>query len=430
MTRSYDAIVIGAGLAGLSTARALSKAGHEVAVLEGRDRIGGRTLYRAFPGTELKVDFGGTWVSPKHNPRIAREMQRYGLGLAPPAPEAGFRWHLDGRLSRSFPLGGEQLYELERALFEIMRAARRVDPARPSDEQDLADLDVSVHDFLSELGLSRRTFDFLAAFGSLGSGADSRDWSALTAFTLMAGFGYSAFAWFAGVVDKLAGGTASLVEPILEDSAADLELGVRVGSLTGHEDRVSVTADDGRSWSAATAVVAVPVNTWRDMDFGPVSEAKQELRRTGHPNRMGKVWALVEGAPGGELGFGRDTDLLFLAPQYRVGDRELMVGFSSPPARLDVGDRDAVQDAVRQFFPDADVVTSSAHDWNADPYSLGGWLTYPPGLQSRSMSALQAPEGRLSFAGADLATCWIGWMEGALESADRAAAQASRWLAS
>jgi monoamine oxidase len=38
----YDAIVVGAGLAGLTAARALKAGGLNVIVLEGRDRLGGR----------------------------------------------------------------------------------------------------------------------------------------------------------------------------------------------------------------------------------------------------------------------------------------------------------------------------------------------------------------------------------------------------
>lgn len=428
MTRSYDAIVVGAGLAGLATARELRRAGQTVAVLEARDRIGGRTWYRQFPAAEVQVELGGGWIVPEHNPHIAREMDRHGLLLAPRAPTGGFIWHFDGVRILDFPLAGDELYELERAVFEIMRAARRVEPHRPSDLQELADLDVSVREYLLGLRLSRRTFDFLSTLGSLGSGADSADWSALTAFTLISAFGGSALAWFAGVVDKLKGGTEGLLEPILEEGAPDLELGVRVDRIVQDRDLVTVTADNGRCWSAATVVVALPVNVWRDIDLGPLSQAKAELREVGHPNRMIKVWALVEGTPELRTGVGRDTDLLFLAPQRRLGDRVLMVGFSSPPARLDVSDEPAVQSAVRQFFPGARVVASTAHDWNEDPFSRGGWLTYRPGVQSRAMSALQAPEGRLCFAGADLASGWIGWMEGALESAARAATQADRLL--
>jgi len=43
-------IVIGAGLAGLTAARELAGAGHDVTVLEARDRVGGRVLNHTLAG--------------------------------------------------------------------------------------------------------------------------------------------------------------------------------------------------------------------------------------------------------------------------------------------------------------------------------------------------------------------------------------------
>src|SRR5262245_56678641 len=58
-----DVCIIGAGYAGLSAARKLRQSGLAVAVLEARDRVGGRVWTKVLEdGTAL--DMGGTWIGP------------------------------------------------------------------------------------------------------------------------------------------------------------------------------------------------------------------------------------------------------------------------------------------------------------------------------------------------------------------------------
>ena len=57
-----DVVVVGAGFAGLTAARDLVRLGYDVVVLEGRDRVGGRSSTTTIAGSP--VDLGGTFVGP------------------------------------------------------------------------------------------------------------------------------------------------------------------------------------------------------------------------------------------------------------------------------------------------------------------------------------------------------------------------------
>ena len=61
MNANRRIVVIGAGLAGMAAARELNRAGHQVLVLEARDRIGGR-IWTGNKWPDLPLDLGATWI--------------------------------------------------------------------------------------------------------------------------------------------------------------------------------------------------------------------------------------------------------------------------------------------------------------------------------------------------------------------------------
>src|SRR6478735_4240256 len=67
-TINRDVVVIGAGASGLTAATDLRKAGLSVAVLEARDRVGGRLWTDDIDGATLEI--GGQWVSPDQDALI------------------------------------------------------------------------------------------------------------------------------------------------------------------------------------------------------------------------------------------------------------------------------------------------------------------------------------------------------------------------
>lgn len=92
-----DVVIVGAGYAGLSAALELTRAGHDVLVLEGSDRVGGRVWSREEDG--VRIDHGGQWVGPAQT-ALLEWADRFGC--------ARFPTHDEGRHLEIWP-GAETL---------------------------------------------------------------------------------------------------------------------------------------------------------------------------------------------------------------------------------------------------------------------------------------------------------------------------------
>ncbi len=188
--------------------------------------------------------------------------------------------------------------------------------------------------------------------------------------------------------------------------------------------------EDGGVVSASAAVVAFPLNVWRDVAFDPpLTGGKAAARKVGHPGRSSKLLAIARNVPDGFAAGGWGTPLNALVSMGDVDGGRLLAGFAGV-RRLDTSDRAAVTDAVRAFIPDAEIVAHGGHDWNDDRFSRGAWFAEPPGWQ-RTIGGedLEAPVGRLVFAGGDIPRTGSGWIEGAVASGGRAATRIRELLA-
>jgi hypothetical protein len=92
-----------------------------------------------------------------------------------------------------------------------------------------------------------------------------------------------------------------------------------------------------------------------------------------------------------------------------------MPGFGPGPGLLDVNGVEAIQRNVDAYMDGARVLKVDAHDWSADPYAKSAWVGFGPGQLTRWGNGIRKPEGRLFFAGPDIATKRAGWIEGAVD---------------
>jgi monoamine oxidase len=224
---------------------------------------------------------------------------------------------------------------------------------------------------------------------------------------------------------KLRDGTKGLLEAMVADGQPEVRLSTPVSQLEQDAEQVRITTPGGDSLSAQAAVIAVPLNVLSAITFAPpLSAGKQAAARERQASRGLKVLALVRGVPNDFFGIAPDSHpLTFLGSEREEPEGVVMVGFGPDAQAFDVNDRQAVQQVIQQFLPEAEVVAVKGHDWTSDPLARGTWSVFRPQQLTRYLRELQRPEGRLLFAGSDVASGWNGFIDGAIETGLRVGRQ-------
>jgi monoamine oxidase len=411
--------VIGAGFAGIAAARDLAESGRRVVVLEARDRIGGRTWYREIPGTGVMAEYGGMFFSRATQPNLAREIDRYGVAVMPGTEPDIFAW-IDGDRRHE---GMQAIERIQGTLASSNFASAlrtTADVFGNADRTALAALDVPVATWVEGLDVDPESTDYVRSFLASMGGSSLERCSVLPLLWDMAELGYGPADAFVDVGELLTEGTGSLIDPM----AAGLDIRTETIVIrVAHDDHgVTVTLVDGTLVRSEAAVIALPLNVWADVEFDPpLAEAKRRAADMRHPGRVSKVLAIVREAPETYVGMGWNTPINAGFVLLPAGDDRLFMGFSVQD-RVDLADHESMSAAVNAHLPDAAVLSTDGHDWVGDRFSQGTWLSVPPTwFSDGTFDALAVPEGRLAFAGSDIAAEGAGWIEGAVESGRAAA---------
>jgi monoamine oxidase len=419
MTESADVIVIGAGFAGLVAARDLRERGLRVVVLEARDRVGGRTLSRPFPGTDRVVELGGAWFHDATQHPIREECERYGIATAQSGGDGSPRWFLGGELRQAFPETAEDRASLTAVTEAIAWAAERL-PTASDDE--LRAHDVPIADWLAPLSPTPAVRELVYARTSASGGAAPDEHPMLAILQLVAQ-GVNAPSLTGGDRHHFVDGTGALAAAIAADVGDAVRFNTPVTAIRQGDGIVTVETPAGEV-TAPACILAVSINAIGQIAFDPPLEPdRTRALQQGNVCLVSKVWMLASGVPAGLSGTGWGTPFCAVSAEASVEDAQLVVAFALEGA-IQPDDRDALERALRVYTPEARVLAADRHDWVRDPWSRGGWMTEPPGWATDgTLDLLARPHGRVVIAGADIAPQFAGWIAGAIFSGRAAAVE-------
>jgi monoamine oxidase len=436
-----SAIVVGAGISGLTAARELQRAGLTVTLLEARERVGGK-MYTVQIGSHA-VDLGAHWIGPGQT-RLAELARELGVRTAPQRLDGrnvllnrGRRSTFKGTIPRMSPLA---LIDLQVGIWrlESMRKRLPLSGALPAErrEWDRISLGTWAQKKLRTRG-ARMVLDLST---ELVYGGEPDELSLLYFLSYMqAAGGWVALTEFEGGAqqDHFVGGSQQICLRLADELGDAVVLEAPVERVTQDERRVAVATPSG-TFEAEHVVIAVSPALAARIDYAPALP----LARDALGQRM-FMGAYMKGIATYERPWWRERGLSGLAysdapPVQMVvdaGDEDgqgTLMAFVTGRAALEMGTlssdgrREAIVAALAAMLgPEANRVTEFRDfNWHDERWSRGG----PVGLMGPETmtavgDALRAPVGRIHWAGTETAHEWIGYMEGGIDAGRRAAAE-------
>lgn len=456
--RKADVVVVGAGLSGLQAALDVVAAGKSVLVLEARKRVGGRTLNHDL-GSEYPdkvVEIGGQWVGPTQDKLLALAKD-LGVDTYKTYNAGNYVYHHQGTnqtYQADGPLGAVPpdatgVADAFTAIAKLDQMATTVPIDKPWEAKNAEEWDSQTFETWKLANALTPSGRFLLDLSIEAVwAAEPRDVSLLHVLSYIRGAGNETTP---GTLERLinTAGGAQESRFVGGSQRISLEMAKRLGKrvLLGHPvrkivqkgGRVTVTAD-GVTVSAKSVIVTGPPALTASIDYHPPLPAQRAQLLQRFPQGNAIKCVAVYDKP-----FWRDAGLAGQitsdAEPCRVtfdnsppdGSPGIMLGFieghyARTWSRKTAAERRAgvLANFVTYFGKQAATPKQYFEmDWSSEPWTRGCYVGFtPPGVLLDFGEAIRAPVGRIHWAGAETATYWNGYMDGAVRSGTRAAQEA------
>jgi monoamine oxidase len=442
-----DVAVVGAGLAGLTAARELTTGGASVTVLEARDRVGGRTLNHPL-GDGQVVEVGGQWIGPTQD-RLAALAEAVGVDTYPTYDEGEYLAEFDGRCTRytgDVPkLGPHVIADVMQAQAKVERMSKRVPLDAPWETPGAERLDSQTFwSWMRRNVYTRRGRAMMEIAIEAVWAAQPADLSLLhVLFYTRSGNGLQSLLGTSGGAqqDRFAGGSQLISIRVAEELGDSVRLSSPVRRIEHGPDGVTVESD-GVEVRAKRAIVAIPPTLAGRIAYDPpLPGLRDQLTQRMPQGTVIKCMAVydepfwrADGLSGQGLSDGGPAKVVFdnTPPSGSPG---VLLGFLEGDRARDWGARPAAErrDAVVAGFARLFGERAGRPEqfvervWADEEWTRGCYGCYmPTGGWTRYGRALREPVGPIHWAGAETATVWSGYMDGAVRTGEETAAAVLR----
>ncbi|SEL59367.1 flavin monoamine oxidase family protein [Rhodococcus maanshanensis] len=438
-----DVVVVGAGPSGLTAATELKKAGLSVAVLEARDRVGGRTWTDTVDGAMLEI--GGQWVSPDQSALYAtletlglKTFDRYREGDSVYIAPDGTRTAYSGD---SFPVSEHTRAEMDRLVAILDELAAEIGAEEPWAHPRARELDtVSFRQWLaahSDDEEARNNISLFVAGGMLTKPAHA--FSALQAVLMAASAGsFSNLVNEDFILDRrVIGGLQQVSLGLAESLGDNVFLNSPVRTVQWGNDGVTVLADGDLRVDARRVVLAVPPNLYPRMSFDPPLPRRQhQMHQHQSLGLVIKVHAVYDtpfwredGLSG--TGFSAAELVQEVYDNTNYGDtRGTLVAFVSDEKadamfELSTAERKGrILESIARFLGPlaAEPVVYYESDWGSEEWTRGAYAaSFDLGGLHRYGRDQRTPVGPIHFSCSDIAGAGYQHVDGAIRMGLRTA---------
>jgi len=448
-SRQTDVVIVGAGLAGLAAARKLTADGIDCLVLEARDRVGGRTLNHPIGDGKI-VEVGGQWVGPTQT-RVLELMRELGLESFPTYHQGEHVIEYEGDLDRytgTIPkLAKHVLADFGQAQWKLDRMARKVPPDAPWTAPKAKEWDSqTLWSWMRRNVYTRGGREGLSLGVEAVWAAQPEDLSLLHVLFYIASAGGLDALWDTegGAQDaRVAGGSQLISIRMAEELDDRIVLEAPVRRIAYEPDRVTVQADELEVEARRVIVAIPPTLTCRIAYDPPMPALRDQLTQRIPQGAVIKCMAIYDRPFWRERGLtGQATSIdgpvkLTFDNSPPDGTPGVLLGFLEGNQARELGAwdpgrrRTAVIDCFARLFgrDAATPVDYVDKSWADEQWTRGCYGCYmPPGAWTAYGPHLRAPVGPIHWAGAETATVWSGYMDGAVRSGDSAAEAVSASL--
>jgi monoamine oxidase len=452
---SADVVVVGAGFAGLTAARLIQRAGRSVVVLEARDRVGGRVWNHDLGGGKVS-ERGGTFVGPTQDHLMALANQ-LGVGTFPTYDD-GDAVYVNGSdrmtYSDTGPTGSAPpdpliLPELTAVVALLDQMSTEVPVDAPWTAQNAEDWDSqTLKTWIDSHSVTPRFKQVVPIATRPIFGTEPRELSLLfTLFYIAASGDESNPGTFERNFDtrngaqmsRFVGGSQVIATKIAKQLGSRVVLSSPVRQITQSSSGVTVRSDQA-TISAKQVIVAIPPTLAGRIDYEPILPfQRDQLTQRFGQGTMTKVAAVYKTPfwrAAGLSGSAVTTDGPVTAtfddspPSGTPGVIFGFVGGDYARQYNAMGPADRKAAVLKQFVTFFGSQAANAVDFFETSWSGEQWTRgCPVGIPSQGTllaygPQIRAPVGRIHWAGTETSTYWNGYMDGAVRSGERAAAEA------